>query len=303
MNESEKQEEALQFHKPEPKDAGWIRDLTAKAGTKGCEASVGYLLIWRDAFDFEVARYQETLLIRYSWEGEHHYAYPVGRSDLDALRAIEGQEKGKTVFFGVRPEKLPVMRSLFGERMKAEESRDTFDYIYDVNDLADLPGKPYHGKKNHISWFEKNFNWSFECIDEENLGACKTMCEEWEAENTQRDPEGLEMEHRGLRELLEHYRELPMEGGLLRADGRVVAFTLGDAMDDEVFCTHVEKAFSSVRGAYPMINREFARYLRGKGYRLINREEDDGVEGLRKAKLSYHPSILLEKYSVVIEEG
>jgi len=301
MSTSIARSESLCFHTPELVDAAWIRELTQSDGTKGCEASVGYLLMWRHAFDFQVARFENLLLIRFAWDGRYHYFFPLGKGEKEtALKAIEKEEGGKPIFFGVRPEKLPLMETVFAGHVEAEEERSAFDYIYNAEALATLPGKLYHGKKNHISWFEKNYSWRYEAISQENLTECKGMLAEWEKENLEKDPEGLSREHQGLLYLLDHFTGLSLEGGLLRADGRVVAFTLGDALNREVFCTHAEKAFSDVRGAYPMINREFARYLWEKGYRLINREEDDGVEGLRKAKLSYHPAILLEKYRVIV---
>ena len=93
-----------------------------------------------------------------------------------------------------------------------------------------------------------------------------------------------------------HFDELGLMGGLLRLDGRVVAFSFGERTNEQVFVTHIEKAFADIPGAYPMINREMARrFCTDVPY--INREDDVGVEGLRKAKLSYYPAILLENYT------
>ena len=99
----------------------------------------------------------------------------------------------------------------------------------------------------------------------------------------------------------ENYFDLGFVGGLLRANGEVVAFTFGEEMNPEVFCTHIEKAYADVRGAYPMINREFAANALSQ-YKYINREDDTGSEGLRKAKLSYCPDILLEKYMARVKK-
>lgn len=118
------------------------------------------------------------------------------------------------------------------------------------------------------------------------------------AKKQRENPEGIGNELIALSRGFDKYFELGFQGGLLRADGAVVAYTFGEALNETVFCTHIEKAFADVRGAYPTINREFAANALSS-FRLINREEDTGSEGLRKAKESYYPSVLLPKYRAV----
>ena len=124
------------------------------------------------------------------------------------------------------------------------------------------------------------------------------MNEKWYTLNVEKDREGIEDEREVLRLNFAHFEEIGGVGGVLRIDGEVVAFTFGERLNDNTFDTHFEKAYSDIRGAYPMINQLFAKNLLSD-YEFINREDDVGSEGLRSAKLSYHPEFLVEKYSAV----
>ncbi|MBR4891375.1 MAG: DUF2156 domain-containing protein, partial [Clostridia bacterium] len=120
----------------------------------------------------------------------------------------------------------------------------------------------------------------------------------WEKLNREKNPEEIGEENLAIKIALNNYFDLGFEGGILTIQGEAVAFTFGERLNDDTFCTHVEKAYGNIRGAYQMINREFARQLKDR-YEFINREEDTGSEGLRRAKLSYHPHRLVIKYSAI----
>ena len=125
------------------------------------------------------------------------------------------------------------------------------------------------------------------------------MNKKWEAIND--DSVGLDNELNAINRAFDKYFELGFTGGLIRRDGEVVAYTFGEPITDEVFCTHVEKAFSDVRGAYPIINQQFCENEL-MSYKYVNREDDTGDDGLRQAKLSYNPTILLKKFDAVLKE-
>ena len=165
--------------------------------------------------------------------------------------------------------------------------------------LVLLPGRKLHAKRNHINFFIENNDWTFEPITRENLGECRKMNEEWYREKGQSCNAGLANERRAVDKCFENYSELGLEGGLLRASGRIVAYTIGEPLNSDTYVIHVEKAFSSIRGAYQMINREFASYIRDNHPHIIyvNREDDMGDKGLRRAKLSYYPDRMIEKYT------
>jgi hypothetical protein len=120
----------------------------------------------------------------------------------------------------------------------------------------------------------------------------------WLEKNRDKNPEAIDNEYLAIKSGFDYYNELGLTGALLRVNGEVIAFTMGERLNDETFCTHFEKAYSEIRGAYPMINREFAFNALSE-YKYINREEDTGSEGLRKAKMSYYPEILLEKFRAI----
>ncbi|MFY9272906.1 MAG: phosphatidylglycerol lysyltransferase domain-containing protein, partial [Thermacetogeniaceae bacterium] len=186
----------------------------------------------------------------------------------------------------------------FPEKFEYSEARDSFDYVYLLEDLAALTGKKYRGKRNHVNYFMKNYNWSFEQISPENLAECWEMNLEWCKINNCMCDIQLASEFCAVRRCFDYFDQLELEGGLLRADGKVVAFTIGEKLNSDTYDTHIEKAFSGIKGAYQTINQQFAKFIQQKHPEIIyvNREEDMGRAGLRKAKLSYHPVRMEEKY-------
>jgi hypothetical protein len=206
------------------------------------------------------------------------------------------REGVKPVIAGCSLAEKQKLEELFPGKFTFTADDSKFDYIYKSSDLATLSGRKYHGKRNHISAFIKNNpDWSFEEINPANIGQCASMNERWLMLNEYKDEEAISAEHNALNVALAHFDELGFYGGLIRVDHEVVAFSFGEKLKDGIFCTHFEKAYSSIQGAYPIINREMAIRLCDE-YELINREEDTGAPGLRKAKRSYYPEIWLEKY-------
>ena len=192
------------------------------------------------------------------------------------------------------------LKGALRDAVEFKEARNSFDYLYWTNDLILLPGRKYHSKRNHISAFEKENRWFVEEINGNNIDECVKMSVVWAEMNSDKNPVELAKEQTALAVAFRHYGELGFRGALLRNESGVVAFTFGEEINSRIFNTHFEKAFAEVRGAYPMINREFAKMQ--QSYKYINREEDAGDEGLRRAKLSYHPVILLEKNTAVFRQ-
>ena len=189
----------------------------------------------------------------------------------------------------------------YGEFYNLDESRNEFDYIYKRENITNLSGKKYHSKRNHISAFSKQFDWHYEPITAENMSGVKKCAEMWYNENLDRGDVELDAERKGINILLDNMSALNMKGGAISVDGNIVAFTLGSPINSKVYDIHIEKALKSYATAYTVINREFARHELSD-YEYINRENDLGVEGLRRAKLSYHPDILLKKYACTKRE-
>ena len=287
-------------------DRDWIQELLKKADFNGADYSFGNNFVWRDVDHIEVAEYQGFYLARSGKGEQRSYLYPAGNGDIvSVMEALIQDAKDRNMEFGVysaTKESIALLETLMPGKFHFEENRDTFDYIYSTEKLSTLSGKKYHSKRNHIARFKENHpDWTYEPITQENLAECIQMSKEWCLQNDCADDSGKRNESYAVQESLNHFTQLGYVGGLLRTEGRVVAFTLGEPLNSNTFITHIEKAFSDIQGAYPMINCEFAKHA-AQGFEYINREDDTGSEGLRKAKLSYKPEILLEKYFVTLAE-
>ena len=181
--------------------------------------------------------------------------------------------------------------------------RSGFDYVYDIHRLAELKGKKLQAKRNHIHRFEDACpDWRIVPLTEETLPQAKEMIALWyEAHAKEHPGASFASEQRALRLAFENFRALEFEGLMLVSGGRTVAFTMGNRIRRDTFDVNFEKAFSDIQGAYAMVNRSFARMLSEKYPELLylNREDDMGLPGLRKAKLSYYPDLLLRKWVTI----
>ena len=203
----------------------------------------------------------------------------------------------------VTEENFAQLEEWYPGQFQIEYDRDSADYVYESEKLATLSGKKLHGKRNHINKFKQvNEDWSYEKITKENIEECFQMALQWRIENGCEADEEKNAEMCVTLNSLRLYEELELTGGLLRVNGKVAAFTLGEEVSDDTFVVHIEKAFAEIQGAYPMINQQFVEHECMK-YKYINREEDTGAEGLRKAKLSYRPVFLVEKGTVTKREA
>ena len=193
------------------------------------------------------------------------------------------------------PEQFELLEQIYPGRFAIRYYRDSADYVYETKKLISLSGKKYHGKKNHINKFKKLYpDWSYETISSENVEDCFQMALEWRRQNGCEDDEEKSAEMCVTLNALRLLEELKLRGGLIRAGGKVVAFSIGEPVCDDTMVVHIEKAYADLQGAYPMINQQFLEHEASQ-YRYVNREEDLGEEGLRQAKESYHPVFLVEK--------
>lgn len=300
----------IEFKSPVLEDMGWVQELLAMGDERGCEYNFSTLYLWNHAFHAEIARVDGFFTERLSAPNGSHYLFPVGRGNLKgAIEALieDSRERGESfTFTGVNPEDQEKLDSLFPGRFTYHPNRFSFDYLYDIDRLADLGGKKLHAKRNHIHRFEESFpDWTFEPLGPDNLHECLTMDREWYRRNaTDRNAEmlddSLNEENMAIQKAVDHFDTLGLEGGLIRAEGYVLAFTIGDRLHEnsDTYNIHFEKSFSDIQGGYAIINREFARWVRDRHpeIRYLNREEDMGLENLRKAKESYYPDLMVEKY-------
>lgn len=291
----------LAFRAPRVEDAAWAAPLLRSGGYRACEFSFTTIFMWRKYYHNQIAEWNGTIFSR-SGDTEPVYLLPSGgdvREGIALLREWEHARGESLLLFGANREMKEQIESWFPGVFEWEPSPNDFDYLYHTEDLANLSGKKYHGKRNHIAAFSASYDWRYEPITDQNTGEVVEMTREWcRARGNCEDP-GLQNENCAIREALQNREALSLKGGLIRVGGdggKVVAMTMGSPINDEVFDIHVEKALPDYATAYSVINREFAAHeLLGK-YAWINRENDLGLEGLRRAKKSYHPAEILEKY-------
>lgn len=281
----------------------------ALSGERGCEFSFANLFLWGRQ---QYTVLQDHVVMFSQFNRRSVYPWPIGGGDkrpvIDAIIA-DARERGIPCrLTGLTHRDIELLQEMYPDRFRFHCDRDSFDYVYDINDLADLKGRKYQKKRNHYNRFRAaNPYCEVVPLNEGNAEAVKAMVERWYREKLESDPEGdFQMEQAALRKALRCYRELGLEGLVLMDGGEVVAVTLGSRMTEDTVDVHFEKALSYVDGAYTAINCEFARYIRGKypEVRFLNREEDMGLEGLRKAKESYLPHHMMEKcWAHLLEEG
>lgn len=290
----------IEFKRPELEDKEIISSYFRKYPSRSCERTFVNVYLWSRHYKVKYAIIENALVFRSEDEGEFSFAYPAGAAD-DVKRAIEFlmeycEEKGqKFSMYNVTPEFFAQFDAWYPGQYEIAYSRDDADYIYESEKLATLSGKKLHAKRNHINKFKaEHDNWAYEPITDENLEECFQMALKWRNENGCEDNPEKNAEMCVTLNSLRLYKELELTGGLLRLDGEVVAFTIGEAICEDTFVVHIEKAYAEVQGAYPMINQQFVEHT-CMNYKYVNREEDTGAEGLRKAKLSYRPAFLEEK--------
>jgi len=187
-------------------------------------------------------------------------------------------------------------------RFAVEEDPDQFDYIYLSGDLAELKGKKYDGKRNHINYFLRSNSYTYARMSEKHFEECCLLNDAW-CKEKKRESElfpNIECEAEVVKETLRNFRALGLTGGVIFVDGRIKAFSIGEKLTEDTAVIHIEKADPAIRGLSQLINREFVRN-EWSHFRYINREQDMGHPGLRKAKLSYHPVKLEKKYNIMLK--
>lgn len=290
----------LELREVTMEDRGWVTERMRRSGLRGSEYTFSNLFNWSNAYKILIGRFEDFLIAR-SGSVSWNYLYPVGGEDIAAAIEQMAHQAAEASMpfsmYGIPTEGVEKLNRLFPERFTFRPLRGSFDYIYLRESLATLSGKKLHGKRNHVNRFrQENPDWVYEPLTDANLPEAWRMSIEWCRRNGCHEAHGLQREACAVRSAFEHYGELGLVGGLLRAGGEVVAFTFGSEVTDDTFVVHVEKAFVEVQGAYAMINQQFVQNELAR-YTYVNREEDTGDEGLRKAKESYHPAMMYERYA------
>lgn len=289
----------IEFKRPELEDKELIESYLHRQHSRSCEFTFANTYLWSRHYSVKFAIIEDMLV--YKSEGEEPgFTFPLGdeKNIQRAMEAIDAWCKEQRLEYHyhlITKEQFEMMDRLYPGEYEIVYNRDAADYVYEREKLANLSGKKYHGKKNHVNKFQKLYpDWKYESITAENKEECFQMALQWRKNNGCEEDEEKNAEMCVTLNYLRLFEELGMRGGLLRAEGRVVAFSIGEALNEDTVVVHVEKAFADVPGAYPMINQQFVIH-ETEGFTYINREEDTGAEGLRQVKLSYHPVYMVEK--------
>lgn len=209
---------------------------------------------------------------------------------------------------GDRKFKFVVVEKIFADELanyphakfNITAERNNFDYVYLAHDLINLSGRKFHGKKNHLNAFRKEYpDAVYQPITEEIIPQCREQLNLWYENHKRADDPFICYEQAAIHEIFDHFDKFKLKGGAILIGGKVAAFTFGERLNSDTAVIHVEKADSNVRGIYVAINQSFVAN-EWSDMTFVNREEDMGIDGLRQAKESYRPIKLIEKFDATL---
>ena len=281
-------------------DKAWMQPLFEKSSFRSEEYNFTFNYMWREILSFRVME-MDGFLIQKSDNDRPCYLFPPGggKNIKPVVEAMieDAKDCGHGfLFYTVLAEQKALLEALFPDKFDYWPIPKYDDYIYEAQKLITLSGKKLHSKRNHINRFMTTYpDWSYEEITPLNMPEVIAMSQEWCKRNSC-NSKSLQNECSALHSALDDYFSLGLDGGIIRVGGQVVAFSMGDRLTHDTYLVHVEKAYTEIHGSYAIINQQFAKH-NCADYTYINREDDSGDEGLRKAKLSYYPCMRTEKYA------
>ncbi|MGH4121110.1 DUF2156 domain-containing protein [Clostridium sp.] len=270
-----------------------------------CEYSFTTLYIWRKACDVCFTTYKDALIIKKKdFEGKYYFMQPLGYNKENLKEIIKELMEYKTernmdyLFKDLDEEFMREIKDIYDDHdvkcLCIKEDRDNFDYLYEAEKLIKLSGKKLHGKKNHYNSFIKNYNYEVKDIEDEDVKKDVIVAaEKWYEDNS--DDHMLFYELQGIKDVLKNMDTMNTVGIAVYVDDKIVAFSLGEKLNDGLAVIHIEKGDMNYSGVYSFINKTFIDRC-FSDVKIINREQDLGIDGLRKSKLSYHPLKLEKKY-------
>ena len=285
-------------------DGAALRGMLADLGPEQSELTFTNLFIWREAYGLRLSRVGEGVAV-FSRRADPEDSFlfpPLGAgANAEVVRRCLGHmtESGHRAVMA-RATKADIARLGLGEEeFQVEPDRDSWDYVYRVEDLMQLSGNRYHRKRNHIEQFTSQHEFRYAPLTPDLVPACQELQDRWCDEKHCDLVATLRAEGRAVKEVLENLATLGVTGGCIEVDGRIEAFTLGELLNPETVVIHIEKANAAFHGLYQVINQQFLE-KQWSQVRYVNREQDMGVSGLRKAKESYYPDHMVEKFTVVL---
>jgi uncharacterized protein len=259
------------------------------------------LFTWRIYYELFWCLYHDLLLMTVRVPNGTFYALPpigkIPRGKAGMLLLDYLKEEKSQLNPSIERADRRFLAELNGSKLTIAPERDQFDYVYKTEDLIKLNGRNLHSKKNHLNKFLKQYR--FECvpIDESVIVGCFELLSRWCDYRNCIKCKDIRIECEAAKEVLLHFEKLDIIGCAIKIDGRVEAFTIGEQINKDMAAVHVEKANDQIPGVYAAINQQFCqRYWPEVPF--INREQDTGHPGLRKAKMSYHPVRFVEKFKI-----
>ncbi|MGM9551136.1 MAG: DUF2156 domain-containing protein [Clostridia bacterium] len=282
----------MNFRKVVPLDKE-LFDKYKNRESRYSENSFVTLYLWDEYYNLHLCEEEGFLFIRFTINGENQYLFPMGEGDLKkAVKKVIGEEEKVKLRF-ITDKQKDFIEKNFPNEFSFELREDLCDYVYETERMINLSGKKLHGKKNHVNYFEKTYAYTYETVTYDvAINECKPLLLHWVDEKTKNlNP----IEHDAMEKVFDNYKLFNITGGVIRIDGEIVAMTFGERLTDDTVLIQVEKAREDIRGAYPMICKLFLSN-EWSDTTFVNREEDMGLEGLKKAKESYCPIFKTLKY-------
>jgi uncharacterized protein len=293
-----------EFKPIELEDREVITNILQSYRPETSELSFTNLFIWREHYKVEWSVYKDWLIAACGAGGRNCFSLPpIGPGPrLEVSRMILEWLKDKGVPGSAieRADQRLVEEIRDSGLFEIAATREHFDYVYPSENLINLSGNRFHGKKNHLNKFRKTYEWSYEPLSPGKIPDCLAVSELWcQARRCFEDLDLMD-EAAAVKSILENYQALKVKGGLVLINGQVEAFALGEMLNSETAVVHIEKANPEIPQLFVVINQQFVEHEWG-GAKFINREQDLGDEGLRQAKLSYHPERLVEKFKITLK--
>lgn len=285
-----------------------IKTSLEKLESETSELSLGFIYGYRESFAFQVSKIFGNICIYGKIQNIPSFLPPLGKNKisgtietgLNFLNEKYGQGLPGQGRINALPKKIADL-FLNQPKYKITPDRDDYDYVYKVKDLAELSGKKYQAKRNFVNQFKKKYNYDYRELTGELVSQCLALQEEWCNLRNCLSDESTAQESNCIKEILSNFVPLGLFGAVLLVDGKIQAFTVAETLNPNTAVIHTEKANTDYRGIYQTINNLFCQNEL-KNYLFVNREQDIGAPGLRKAKLSYHPCCLMEKYNLELKK-
>lgn len=300
-----KTETELKFKEVELADKTWIDRCMKESDFRGNEYSFTNNYIWRKVYQLKVAHWGDLYLQWTGSDGSHgSFAFPAGKGDvksaIEQLIEFCGQQGQEFRMMVSTRECVNQLETWFPGKFEFHEKRDYFDYVYLAEKLKTFAGKKLHSKRNFVNRFTQTYDWSVEELTTENIEQCFAFNKIWCSKNNCCQDESKREEMCATNAALKNFSALALKGCILKISGEVVAYSVGERINSDTFIVHIEKADADIPGAYPMICQQMVKMHAGDCV-YVNREEDLGVEGLRKAKMSFYPDLFVERYEAILK--